>query len=317
MAKYITISTIGVKGITIHDNHIDPDVIVAQSIRHLQHEIQQVLPDRPDLIVLPEACDGPLGLSKEKLFTYYRVRGERILNEMRRIAKENNCYLAYPAIMATPNGSWRNSTHLINRSGEVIGTYTKNHPTITEIEQGILCGTSAPLIQCDFGTLACAICFDLNFDRLRLHYRTLHPDLILFSSMFHGGLLQKMWAYTCRAYFIGAVAYGGPSAILSPQGEIIATSTNYYNFATARINLDYALVHLDYNRNRLSKMKSKYGPKVKVYDPGQLGSVLITSETTEFSIKEIVAEFELELLDDYLQRALAEQQRHPLGSSDS
>jgi hypothetical protein len=54
----------------------------------------------------------------------------------------------------------------------------------------------------------------------------------------------------------------------------------------------------------LSAMKAKYGKKVKVYDPGHLGAVLISSETDEFAIKDMIKEFELELLDEYLERSL-------------
>ena len=32
-------------------------------------------------------------------------------------------------------------------------------------------------------------------------------------------------------------------------------------------------------------MKAKYGERVKVFDPGRLGAVLISSETKEFTIK--------------------------------
>jgi predicted amidohydrolase len=59
-----------------------------------------VLPDKPDLIVLPEACDRPAGMSMEIQFRYFKA------------------------------------------------------------------GKEAPVFQCDFGRIACAVCFDLNFDEL-------------------------------------------------------------------------------------------------------------------------------------------------------
>src|SRR4030042_1464053 len=106
------------------------------------------------------------------------------------------------------------------------------------------------------------ICFDLNFDELRLQFAAKKPDIILFSSMYHGGLVQNLWAYSCRAYFIGSVYKGNPSEIRDPTGKIMAASTNYYDFAVARINLDSKLVHLDYNRPKFTALKEKYGPGV-------------------------------------------------------
>ena len=73
----------------------------------------------------------------------------------------------------------------------------------------------------------------------------------------------------------------------------------------ATVNLDCALVHLDENWGRLRAMKAKYGPKVKVTDPGLLGAVLIASEHETTSIDEMIKEFEVERLDDYLARSLA------------
>jgi hypothetical protein len=52
-------------------------------------------------------------------------------------------------------------------------------------------------------------------------------------------------------------------------------------------------------------MKAKYGPKTKMIDPGYLGAVLISSETDEFTIDDMIKEFKIEVWDDYMARALA------------
>ena len=59
------------------------------------------------------------------------------------------------------------------------GIYNKYFPTIGEMERGIKAGMEAPIFQCDFGKVACAICFDLNFDELRDAYTSKNPDIIL------------------------------------------------------------------------------------------------------------------------------------------
>ena len=87
---------------------------------------------------------------------------------------------------------------------------------------------------------------------------------------------------------------------------MIATTTNYFDFAVAEVNLDCSLVHLDYNWDGLHKLKAAYGPKVDIYDPGLLGIVMISSGTAEKSAKDLAAEFKIELLDDYYVRALAD-----------
>lgn len=309
MARYVKISTIRLSAenlceiLKIPSGQKAVDAMIALWQKRIENEI---LPDRPDLIVLPEISDCYPGLDVRKTHAYYRIRKDQVRDFWRKIARKNRCYIAYSAVREMEDGSWRNSTQLFDRMGSVAGIYNKNHLYPGEItEYGCLCGNDAPIIQCDFGKVACAICFDLNFNQLRLKYVKAKPDLIIFSSVYHGGIMQNYWAYSCRAHFVGAVHHQSPGSIISPVGEVIASTTNYFNFATATVNLDCCVAHLDYNWDKLAALKKKYGPKVKVHDPGFLGSVLISSETDEFDVHYLVKKFKIELLDDYFERALA------------
>ena len=267
-----------------------------------QEEIEKVLPDKPDLIVLPECCDEFSGLSSKEGIEYYRIRKDQIKDYFRKVAQENNCYIAYSAMREMSDGSLRNSTQIIDREGNIAGIYNKNHPTIRDNEtNGTLYGKDANIIRCDFGSVACAICFDLNFDELRFKYVEQKPDLIIFSSYYHGGLMQNYWAYSCRSYFIGCIM-GEENTIISPVGEVVARSTNYFSHITHKINLDYIVCHLDYNWQKLDEIKKKYGAKVNIFDPGYLGAVLVSSESEELTAMDLVKEFELELLDEYFER---------------
>jgi hypothetical protein len=301
---YVTIATIGSGPATVAAD-TGPQKVVETMIAHWRRQFARILPDRPDLIVVPEACDRPGGFSPEKLRQYYQVRKDQVQKFFAQTARQNNCYIVYSAHREMPDGTRRNSSVLIDRKGNVVGIYDKNHPTIGEMEKGIVCGKDAPVIECDFGRVAMAICFDLNFDELRLEYARARPDLIIFSSMYHGGLMQGYWAYSCRCHFVGAVAgRATPSEIRNPLGQVVASNTNYFDFAVATVNLDCKLVHLDYNWERLRKLKSKYGPKVTISDPGCLGAVLVSSEHETVSVDEMIEEFEIELLDDYFARSL-------------
>ncbi len=297
-ANYITVATIGTA--PSFDKTQEPQKLVNQVISFWQRELNQVLPDKPDLIVLPEVCDLS-GTDKE----YLKVRKNQILDFFASVAKANHCNLAFGMIREESDGALRNSCVILDRNGEIAGIYNKNFPTIGEMEKGIKAGKAAPLIQLDFGKVAVAICFDLNFDELREQYATEKPDLIIFSSVYHGGVAQSMWAYTCRSYFVGSVYNGTPSEIRNPMGEIVATSTNYFDFAVSKINLDCKLVHLDFNWGKLTALKEKYGAGVKITDPGKLGSVLVTSEDKNVTVNQMIREFDIELLDDYFNRVRA------------
>lgn len=304
MANYITIACLGPRPLAVAAGASDEEAVAAM-IGHWQAQLEQVLPDRPDLIVLPEACDrpDPGTFPPERRPSYYRTRGNRVRDSLADSARRHGCYIAYAAHTEAADGTWRNAVQLIDRAGRVAGLYHKNYLVTEEYEQAnILYGREAPIFQCDFGRVAPVVCFDLNFEELRLRYAAAQPDLILFPSMYHGGLMQGYWAYACRSYFAGAVA-GAPCSIVTPLGELAAASTNYYSFVTTRINLDYEVLHIDHNGAKFPQIKRKYGPEVVIHDPGYLGSVLLTSESEAFTAADIVAEFGLERLSDYLARS--------------
>jgi len=270
-------------------------------------EFEKVMIHKPDLIVLTEACDRPGGLNVKEQFEYYRVRKNQITEYFASIAKENRCYIAF-GIKHEMDGVWWNSCIVLDREGKVAGMYHKNFPTVGEMNE-ITPSNETSIIQCDFGRVGAAICFDLNFDELCDRYAALKPDLILFPSMYHGGLVQAKWAFECRAYFVCSFGFlSGPSEIRNPLGEVVAASTNYYNYAVAIVNLDRKMAHLDENWGKLTALKRRYGDKVMITDPGLLGSVLITSEHDQVSAEDMVKEFNIELLDNYLDRSRKKRQ---------
>ncbi len=274
-------------------------------IKNLDFQLSFVLPNQPDVIVFPEACDRFSTHTIEERKSYYRLRGNQILEHLCQVAKEHSCYIAYSAVRVMADGSFRNSTQFIDRQGEVVSIYNKNHCVVTEIsDANILCGKEPIIVETDFGRVGFVICFDLNFHELREQYVKLKPDLLLFSSMYQGGVMQSVWAYTIGCYFVGAVA-DEENTIINPVGVKVANSTRYSPYLTRKINLDYRVVHLDFNWNGLMAMREKYGQQVDIYDGGQTGVVLVSSNSNEFTADEVCQEFGVTFWEDYYQQSLA------------
>jgi predicted amidohydrolase len=304
MPKKIKISTI-VPPLVQPESKRAEDFVVQVS-KHISNELEKVLPERPDFILLPEVCDFPLnetsGFSNQDFF---RARGNRIYDMLAEIAAQNNCNIGYSTKYFDSDGKLVNGTRFISRSGKLLGGYEKNFPIINEMKEGVKAGTKHQVIETDCGKIAGVICFDLNFDELRLAYAAQQPDIIMFSSFYHGGLMQQYWAYSCRSFFVGAVSPSltRPSVIIAPNGRILAETTDYFNYATAVINLDRVLLHLDYNWPKLTEIKKKYGPEVEIDDTGKLASVLLYGNSDNFTVADLIREYELEPLDDYLTRS--------------
>ena len=285
------------------DIRSEPQKIVDRMIEYWRRELNKVLIHTPDLILVTEFCDDPLGLTREERTDYYKVRGNQIHDFFASMAKANRCYIAF-GTKREDNGGWWNSIVVLDREGKVAGIYNKNYPTMGEMNGGIRASNETPIIQCDFGTVAGALCFDLNFDELRDRYAALKPDILLFSSWWHGGLEQGKWAYTCRSYFVCSYAFQTfRSEIRNPFGEVIATSTHNLNYAVATVNLDRQIIHQDRNLVKIVELKKKYGDKVIIADQGEIGVLMISSEHERISAADMVKEFDIELLDNYLERA--------------
>ncbi len=127
--------------------------------------------------------------------------------------------------------------------------------------------------------------------------------------MYHGGLVQKSWAYSTRSYFISSIC-DRECGITAPNGRLLTSTTCYTDFCTAEINLDSELIHLDFHREKLAAMKAKYGPGVLVDDIGYLGSVLVLCEMQDKTMDDLIAEFEFTRLDKYLDHARIVRKNH-------
>jgi len=285
----------------------DFEALFEQMKNYWDMHLARVLPDKPDIILLPECCDRFENMPIEPRLKYYEVRGNRMRDHFIEMAKANNCYIAYSAVRPTPwdeRYPYRNSTQIIGRDGEIVGIYDKNHLVTAEhTEGGMQYGTTTDVIKLDFADAACAICFDLNFDELLEKYEAQKPNLVLFNSMYHGGLRQIHWAYRLRSYFAGCIGRD-ESRVLSPFGEVVASNTNYYPFVTAHVNFDYVIPHIDRNNNKFRDIKKKYGEAVTIHDPGFVGCVMLTCNDENMSVWDIVREYELQLMDDYFEESL-------------
>lgn len=267
-------------------------------------EINKVMVDKPDLIVLPEVYDRPGGIPRDICREYYNVRGNFIYDRVKETAKSNNVNIVFSAVMDGGDGYMRNRQMFIGRNGKELGIYDKNHLVWEEHTQSnIAFGKGASVVDTDIGKLGGVICYDLNFDELREKYIALKPEILCFSSMYHGGYVARNWAYTNRCFFIASVSQRN-GYMINPLGEVIAEMNPYISSITKEINLDYVVAHIDYNvpSGKVRALKEKYRELAEIETPRGLGCIMITSHHPEVSAKDMAKEFEIELLDDLFAR---------------
>lgn len=228
--------------------------------------------------------------------------GGPLLDLYKSFAVAEGCHVA-GSIKLVENGRTYNSIAFISPGGKIIGVYHKTNLTIGEIESGTSPGLGALCVDSEIGRLGGIICFDLNFEDIRKQYAKMKPDIIVFPSMYHGGLMQELWAYECRSFFVSALQFHG-GGILNPLGRPLAITDRYHPVVKAKINLDRIIVHLDFNQEKFDDIEKKYGDEVKIEIPPNIGSALIYSQSEKRTAMKIAEEYGLELLDDYFERSL-------------
>jgi predicted amidohydrolase len=270
--------------------------------------------DKPDLILLPEIFlqNTAHSSSKEEKADKSDLlpEGGEITQFLSRKSKEHKTYIFASYWRKDEKGRGRyNSAILFDREGKVSGVYDKTFPTIGEMEDGTLPGKEAKIFQTDFGRIGAIICFDLNFHELLADYKNKGVELLCMLSIFRGGFMVPSSALRYQI-FIATSTPGENSIIVDPLGRILAESSAYGRIIFAKINLDSQIAHIDYNQQRVADMKKKYQEYVKIEVASPEAVYFISSIHPEISVQDMIKEFEVETLDEYLDRARRERVKY-------
>jgi len=256
--------------------------------------------DEPDVICLPEAFPTA-GLPLREAVKLAEPIPNSVIEAFGGLAEEHWTYVVCPMLTAE-GGSIYNSAVLIGRDGGVVGVYHKVYPTISEIEAGVRPGEAPVTFETDLGRVGMAICFDLNFDDVFEAYRRERVKVVFFPSAYPGGLQVLMRAHQCACYFVTALLREG-SMIVDPLGRVLAVSSDYSPVISVRVNLDFEVLHLDYNVAKVKRAKERYGARIAVEVSGPEGVMMLTSHSDEVSALDVVREFGMELRDEYFERS--------------
>jgi predicted amidohydrolase len=297
MARYVRVSSISFGGA---GGGGSAEEKVERNLRSALEWIDQAATDKPDIIVLPEIFPAT-GVAAEEWVQIAQTVPGPITDAVGERARRYNAYIICPMV-ERKGGKVYNSAVLIDRNGQPMGSYHKIHPTIGEIEAGITPGTDPVVFETDFGWIGCAICFDLNFRDVMEGLKGNGAEAVFFSSMYRGGLQLSIWAFDFGVWMISATP-GEMSAIVDPLGKVKATSWNYNRIISKVINLDYAVLHIDYSHPKWNDIKAKYGNGVELDVSAPEGVFCLYSHAPDVTVQDIIEEFELETRDEYFARA--------------
>jgi len=264
--------------------------------------IDQCACDQPDLIVLPEVFTK-LGIAVMNPSEWAEPLDGPTVTALAERARRHRCYIVCPFFERAGETVY-NSAALIDRAGEVAGVYRKVYLTLGEMEAGVRPGVETPVFETDFGKVGIAICFDLNFWEVARGLKAGGAELIAFASMYRGGLQLISWAFHFRVFMVSATPTEH-SRIVDPLGRVLGDSSAYGPIVTRRLNLDCAVVHIDFNHERLPRAKRDLGPSLEVVTASPEAYYLLINHDEKTTIGDLLARYEIETLDAYHARARA------------
>ena len=255
---------------------------------------------KPDIVCLPEVFTA-LGYPCERFGEAAEPVPGPTTEAVGAVARQHGMWIICPIIEKQGERLY-NSAVVIDRSGRVVGAYHKIHPTISEIEAGVVPGETPQVFQTDFGIIGCAICFDLNFRDVIEGLSQRGAEVVFFPSMYCGGLQLRIWAHDFGV-FVASAHSGGRSAIVDPLGRVLKWSSQYEPVITCDANLDSVVLHIDDNYEKWPAIRRKYGASVEIDVSCDEAKFRLISHSTDVTARQVVEEFGLEPLGDYFARA--------------
>jgi len=153
-----------------------------------------------------------------------------------KLAKEHSIYIV--AGMCERDGPVvYNSAILMDRNGNLAGTYRKLSVPREEIEGGITPGDGLPVFDTDFGRIGLMICMDSSFPEQSRALAMKGADVILLPIWGGFVTLMKARALENQVYLISS-SYDTKSAIFDRRGEILAEATEDNRVAVVEVDLN-------------------------------------------------------------------------------
>jgi predicted amidohydrolase len=207
-----------------------------ESVSQFVAAIAKSVPRDADVILLPEGI-SVVGTTKSYVEVAETVPGPttKALGE---VAKARNAYIV-AGIYEREGPAVYNTAVLIDRKGEVAGTYRKVYLPREEIERGLTPGTHFPVFQTDFGKVGLMICYDVFFAEPARALANQGADMILMPIWGGDESLAKARAIE-NGVFLIASGYDHPTYIMDPYGERLSQAREQGTSANATVDLGKA-----------------------------------------------------------------------------
>ncbi len=258
-----------------------------------------------DLVCLPETF-ASAGLSSVRIADMAEPIDGPSFAALSERARANRVNLIAGAFLKRA-GAIENVSVLFGRDGNLVGTYSKRHPTEGEIDGGVTPGNTVGVFDTDIGRIGLAICFDLNWRDLWAEMKAEGAEIVAWISAYEGGF--PLQAYACLHDFVVVSAvqsYTGK--IIDRSGKVLTTTSRWGRLASVTVDLDQRWFHTDGQAEKLLAVQTRYGNRLLVETRGEEHLFVISRLDPLLSLDMVIEEFGLIELGDYLGRCTTAQE---------
>lgn len=191
--------------------------------------MQQARDQGATIVHFPEAALS--GYTKSQIRNWDHVDWESLLREKRLVADSARQLGLWVVVgcnhRLTPPHRPHNSLYVISPAGELVTRYDKQFCSHTEITKFYSPGRGYCIFEIQGWRFGCALCIEIQFAELFLHYAELDVDVMLFSSysedaMF--GIQAQGYAASHNYWFSFSVptqvSHALSSRLIGPNGEV-------------------------------------------------------------------------------------------------
>ena len=264
--------------------------------------INQAALDRPDIVCLPE------------YFAYINVQHDTaaevgepvpgpITENAMALAKKHSTNILCPLLEKRGDVIY-NSAVVIDRSGQIVGTYEKLHPVtsssdFTQFEGGVTPGKEPKVFDLDIGRIGILICFDILWPREWKKLVEMGAEIIFWLADCDGGFPLQARAWDHHCYVVSAVA-SRYARIIDITGEILLQTGPWMSVVGMEIDLEKRFFATGFNASQIPAIKEKYGRDVTIRLYHQESGFTMESSRPGLSVQDLMAEFGLETVSDYV-----------------
>ncbi len=151
------------------------------------------------------------------------------------LAAKLRCYVA-AGVYEQAGSRHYNTAVLVDRHGDLLGTYRKVHLPQPEADGGLTPGDSHPVFDTDIGRVGMMICWDVQFPESARALAARGAEVILLPIWGGNEVLARARAIENHIYLVSA-SYDMRSFIVDPLGRVLAEAGAGRPFATAAVDL--------------------------------------------------------------------------------